>query len=130
MNTTSHFRKITLHLARDKEFPEGSARHGYEFIAPLNANSKIDAAAWKEQRARCSVRRFWGDDAPMRGQLAHHAGGNSGATWGFDYDIDSDNDEEAGIRFGDHAFTLGEYVSIRDANGVIRTFRVASVTPG
>jgi hypothetical protein len=27
--------RIVLNLARSKEFPDGSSRHGYDFIAPL-----------------------------------------------------------------------------------------------
>ncbi len=126
-NTGAHLRKITLHLARDKDFPAGSSRHGYEFVAPLDDASHIDLAGWKERRALCSARRFWGSEPTLHGRLAHHPGGAHGATWAFDYDADAGADEEAGIHFGDHAFAPGEYVSIRDANGVVRTFKVASV---
>lgn len=34
--------RIRLHLARSKAFPDGSARHGYEFVAPLDARGHID----------------------------------------------------------------------------------------
>ena len=30
------FKRIRLNLARSKEFPQGSSRHGYEFVAPLD----------------------------------------------------------------------------------------------
>ncbi len=30
-------KKIRLELARDREHPEGSNRHGYEFVGPLDA---------------------------------------------------------------------------------------------
>jgi hypothetical protein len=30
-------KRIRLHLARSKEFPSGSASHGYEFVAPLDS---------------------------------------------------------------------------------------------
>jgi hypothetical protein len=30
-------KRIRLHLARAKEFPSGSASHGYEFVAPLDS---------------------------------------------------------------------------------------------
>ena len=32
------FKRIRLNLARSKEFPQGSQRHGYEFVAPLDRN--------------------------------------------------------------------------------------------
>ena len=67
----SKLHKVTLHAARSKTFPEGSIRHGYEFIAPLTAEGKIDAEAWKAHRGECFARRFWGDDGDERGR---HAG--------------------------------------------------------
>lgn len=44
------FKRIRLNLARSKEFPNGSERHGYEFVAPLDANGHIDSGLWKEHR--------------------------------------------------------------------------------
>ena len=45
MTTLPHtFKRIRLNLARSKEFPQGSTKHGYEFVAPLDGNSHIDAA--------------------------------------------------------------------------------------
>jgi hypothetical protein len=40
------FRRIRLELAREKGHPQGSARIGYTFVAPLDANGKIDADLW------------------------------------------------------------------------------------
>ena len=38
-----------------------------------------------------------------------------GGSWAFHYDIASDGeDDEAGYRFADHIFKVGEYVSIRE----------------
>jgi hypothetical protein len=51
-------KRIVLHLARSKEHPEGSSRHGYDLVAPLDAAGRLDAHAWREARARCRVRRF------------------------------------------------------------------------
>ncbi len=31
-------KRIRLNLARSKEFPSGSDEHGYEFVAPLDAD--------------------------------------------------------------------------------------------
>ncbi len=116
---------IRLNLARTKEFPNGSARHGYEFIAPLDETGHIDAAAWKKNRELCRVRRFWGDEEEDIGHLVHRPGG----TWAFHYDIGGDEDDEAGYRFGSHAFAPGEYVSIRDEDGDLHTFQVVTVQP-
>ncbi len=124
---TATLQRIRLHLARSPEFPAGSARHGYEFLAPLDAAGHIDLAAWKRLRERCTVTRFWGNDAPEHGHLVHRAGGTQGATWVFDYEPGASEDDEAGYRFGDHAFVPGEYVSVREEDGDMHTFVVFSV---
>ncbi|CUA94425.1 hypothetical protein [Pannonibacter indicus] len=124
--TASHgLKKIRLNLARTKEFPNGSAHHGYEFTAPLDETGHIDAVAWKTARDRCRVRRFWGGEEDEIGHLVHRPGGS----WAFRYDIDGDDDDEAGYRFGSHAFQPGEYVSIRDEDGELHTFQVVTVLP-
>jgi len=121
--------KVRMTLARTAEFPEGSARHGYDFVAPLDAAGRIDPAAWREHKALCVVHRFWGDEKPETGHLIHRSGGTAGATWIFDYDGTASNDDEAGYRFQDHAFKPGEYVSLRDEDGVMHTFKVTTVGP-
>jgi hypothetical protein len=122
-----HMRRINLHAARSKEFPEGSDSHGYEFVAPLDGDGHIDLDLWKANRALCFVKRFWGDADPERGLLVHRAGGSGGSSWAFDYDFEKVGDEETGYHFGDHVFHPGEYVSIRDASGEMATFKVARV---
>jgi len=47
----------------------------------------------------------------------------------FDYDGTAEADDEAGYRFGDHAFRPGEYVSIRGEDGNMHAFQVVSVEP-
>ncbi len=122
----SKLRKVTLHAARSKTFPEGSARHGYEFVAPLREDGKIDAEAWKAHRGECFARRFWGGDAEERGLLVHRPGGRGGANWGFEFGPALD-EAEPGFRFADHAFQPGEYVSAPDPEGDLTTFKVVSV---
>jgi hypothetical protein len=128
----SAFKRIRLELARTKEHPAGSPLHGYEFVAPLGSDHKIDVALWKAHRDQCRVRRFWGREEEI-GHLRHRPGGKAGATWSFHYDIvDSDDDpddDEAGYRFGEHPFVPGEYVSVRDEDGDMHTFQVISVEP-
>ena len=122
-----HFHRIRLNLARSKEFPDGSSRHGYEFVEPLDATGHIDTVLWKQHRALCTVRRIWAGEADLNGLLVHKAGGDRGGTWIFDYDGTSDFDDEAGYRFGAHAMQIGEYVSIKDEDGVLHTFIVTSL---
>jgi hypothetical protein len=125
----SSLMRITLHLARTHDFPHGSAAHGYEFVAPLKSDYMIDLAAWKSDRQACTVDRFWGREPAKSGLLVHRPGGIDGATWGFDYDTSTHADDEAGYRFGDHAFRLGEYVSIREADGETLPFKIVDVQP-
>lgn len=117
--------KIRLELARDREHPAGSKAIGYEFAAPLDGNGKIDPQEWHKRRDNCRVRRFRPGEADDAGHLIRKPGG----AWAFHYDIHSDEeDDETGYRFGDHAFTLGEYVSIREEEGM-RTFHVVRLQP-
>ena len=126
--TSYSLKKITLHAARSKGFPDGSIRHGYSFTAPLTPDGHIDLAGWKAHRGECFARRFWGDEPEERGLLMHRAGGHGGGTWGFEMGVSAKLDEEeAGFRFGDHAFREGEYVSVREPDGELVTFKVASV---
>jgi hypothetical protein len=120
------FKRIRLNLARSKEHPSGSNRHGYEFVAPLDANAHIDPVLWQKHRANCGVRRFWAD-VEEHGRLVHKPGGAEHGRWVFDYEDAAEEDEEAGYRFGSHAFIPGEYVSIRGEDGEMHTFQVVSV---
>ncbi len=121
-------KRVTLQAARSKRFPDGSIRHGYDFFAPLTADGHIDLEAWKPRRGECFAHRFWGDDPEQHGLLVHKAGGLGGSTWSFELGAGATLDEEDdGFRFGDHPFREGEYVSIRDEDGELVTFRVVSV---
>ncbi len=115
---------VRLELARDPAHPGGSSGHGYEFVAPLTADGHIDAETWRKVRARCRVRRFWEGESDEIGHLVHRRGG----TWAFHYDVSGDVDEdEPGYKFDAHVFEEGEYVSLREQDGELRTFRVVSV---
>ncbi len=116
--------RIRLELARDHDFPSGSSMHGYDFTAPLDTDGKIDAAEWATHRDSCRVVRFWEGADDEVGHLIRKPGGS----WAFHYDIHGDeDDDETGYRFGDHAFIPGEYVSIKEHDDVLRTFRVARI---
>ena len=122
------FKRIRLELARSKEFPGGSATHGYEFVAPLDATGHINPTLWQKYRQHCRVFRFWGDEGKT-GLLLHKPGGAQHARWMFDYDGDAEHDDESGYRFGVHPLRQGEYVSVRDKNDEMHTFRIVAVNP-
>jgi hypothetical protein len=117
---TLHF--VRLELARSKEFPEGSARHGYEFTAPLDSQGHLSGGEWKKFKAQCTVRRFTAGADDESGHLVHGSHG-----WLFDYDAKDSDDDEPLFKLDRHLMRQGEYVSIKEHDGVMRTFRVASV---
>lgn len=117
-------RHVHLELARDHEHPSGSARHRYEFIAPIGPDGLLSADAWRHTRERCRVKRVWGDAPSEIGHLVHKPGGS----WAFHYDVMGDADhDESGYKFGSHKLVPGEYVSIKEQDGVMRTFLVKAV---
>ncbi len=118
-------KKIRLDLARDPDFPGGSSEHGYVFVAPLDNDDRIIIEDWRTHREECRVTRFWGSEEREIGHLIRKPGGS----WAFHYDIHGDEDnDEAGYRFGDERFRPGEYVSIREHDGITRTFQVKTAT--
>ena len=89
----------------------------------------IDPELWQKSRTTASAGS--GTATTTRsGGLRHKPGGAEHARWVFDYDTARADDDEAGYRFGVHAFVPGEYVSIRDDDDELHTFRVMAVGPG
>lgn len=115
---------IRLERAREPGLPDGSSRDGYDFVAPLDPEGRLDSADWSRVRGDCLVTRFRHDARLLQGRLARKGGG----AWFFDYDRDDDRDDETGFRFADEVFTIGEYVSIKEQDG-LHTYRVVSVEP-
>ena len=128
MSLPHALKRIRLNLARSKEFPSGSAQHGYEFVAPLDAKGHIDQELWRAHRDHCRIRRFWQGEDDRIGRLVHRPGGSEHARWMFDYEAKRADDDEAGYRFAAHIFAPGEYVTINDQDQA-HTFQVVSVEP-
>jgi hypothetical protein len=126
MSQLHQLKRIRLSLARSKEHPQGTESCGYELVAPLDQQGRVDLEGWKKIRHQCSVRRFWDHEADKIGKLVHKSGGANGATWVFDYDQERLDDDEAGYRFDTHRFSPGEYVTLRDQHGS-HTFGVTAV---
>jgi hypothetical protein len=83
----------------------------------------LDALTWRAHRDACRVVRFRPGEQEV-GHLIHWPGGS----WRFHYDLSGEEEDEAGFRFGEERFLVGEYVSIRETEG-LRTFRVTSSEP-
>jgi hypothetical protein len=116
-------KRIRLELARDPQFPDGSHERGYEFAAPLDASGHLSAEEWKAARERCRVKRFWPGEHTEIGHLVHKRGG----AWAFDYNPATSSDDETGFKLSSHRFAPGEYVSFKEHDGHLRTFRVVAV---
>jgi hypothetical protein len=116
---------VTLHLARSSGFPEGTDDRGYEIIAPIDASGHLDAREWRTVRAQCRVARFWRDEGERRGMLLHRAGGANGATWLIKYD--GQTPEEKGVHLETHRFAEGEYLSLRDEDGRLKTLKITRI---
>ena len=115
-------KQIRLELARTPDFPGGSARHGYEFTAPLDDKGHLDSAAWVLAKTACTVRRFWDKADDEHGTLIHRRDGK----WAFSYKPGDDDDEPI-FRFDKHVFVVGEYVTVTEHDHVARPFRVVEI---
>ena len=122
--------KITLQEARSKGAPAGGGQSGYEFFAPLDearATSTSSPGRRSAHAASCIVSitaRSWSGGCwciALAARAAPH--GRSITRPG------TNDDEEQGYRFASHAFQTGEYVSVRDGDGDLKTYRVETVTP-
>lgn len=112
--------KVRLEAARSHEFPEGSVAHGYELSLPLSTAATLDRDLWLKHRAECRFRRFWGEEE-ARGHLAH-----GGQGWRLVFE-DGSGDAEVIIKADTHRFASGEYISVKERDGITRTFRIVSV---
>lgn len=118
-------KEIRLELARNKNFPNGSASHGYDLIAPLDAQNHLDHMAWRSHHEQCRVVRFWGREAHKVGHLVHD---EQGGNWAFHYDVKGkETADDLGFKFHAEPFVQGEYVSILEAGGNEMTYQVVSV---
>jgi hypothetical protein len=122
MEKTMKLSRIRLELARTKEHPNGLPTHGYDFVAPIDAKGHLDATAWKNSKAACKVRHFAPGKPDEHGLLLH-----VGKGWHFDYDQDGYEDDEPLFKLDRHEIREGEYLSITEHDGVLRTFKIVSV---
>ena len=117
---TPNFRHVRLLLAREKGHPAGDREEGYDLLAPLDSDGRLDAVEWKSHQAACRVRSFHPGGERI-GRLRRKPGGQ----WYFDY-VEGDRDDEIGFHLGEERFMTGEYVSI-GRPGAMHTYQVARV---
>ena len=116
--------RVRFELARSKEFPEGSHRHGYEFVLPLSKDGTIDRVAYRKTPELCTVHRFWEGSGDLVGTI-HHA---SHDRWQFSFHLGEMEDESI-PHFADHRFKEGEYRTVREIDGTEHTFRIVLIEP-
>ncbi len=117
--------RVILRLGRNPQagYPDGDDDYGYVIQAPLDANSRLDAQLWREKKEQCTVRRFHPHEAPADGWLRHR-----GDNWHFWYDEADEGPEEPLFKLGSHELRAGEYVTVREGDGDVLTFRIAETT--
>jgi hypothetical protein len=117
--------RITLRLARNPgtEFANGDDRYGYTLLAPLDASGLLDAATWKANHDKCTVRHFSPALPEPREGLLKRRGDN----WFFDYEAGTTDDDEPVFKLGRHPFKTGEYVTITDENDRPLTYQVKEI---
>ena len=115
-------KKIKLELARTHDHPQGSTDCGYEIVAPLDDTGHLDMDGWKQDKIKCTVRRFWKNEDDQNGHLVHHLGNH----WAIEYE-NNKLDEEPIFKFDRHVFNEGEYISITEHDETEMPFKVVSV---
>ena len=90
------FHHIRLELAREPQAPAGDPEAGYDILAPLTAERRLDAAVWREAPEKCRVRRFSHGATLAFGRLRHAAPDR----WFLDFEP-GDADDVHGFRLAD-----------------------------
>lgn len=119
----AQFRQIRIVLAREPGHPEGDNEVAYIFVAPVDAEGRIDPKLWRSHREACRVSRQRPNEQDQFGHLVHR----SGTGWGFHYDGEANLPDDVGFHFADERFVVGEYVSVSE-RGKMHTYRVTTVS--
>jgi hypothetical protein len=118
----TQFHHIRLELAREPDHPAGAPNEGYDIVAPLDGEGRLDGDALRGEPERGHVRRFSQDQTVSKGQLRQGSGGR----WILDME-DGSAEDAVGFRFGEERFVIGEYVSLSLPSGDQHTYVVARV---
>lgn len=117
--------QVIMELAREPGHPHGDREHSYRLHLPLDEHGRIDEKFYEQVSNACTVKRVRPGEEPRHGRLRRGPSGQ----WTFDYDNRQEFDDEEGFRLGDERFVPGEYVSVREDDGVMHTFQIISVRP-
>ncbi|MBA4808973.1 hypothetical protein [Brevundimonas sp.] len=117
------FHHIRLELAREPLNPGGDPDVGYDILAPLGTDRRLDAAVWREAPEKCRVRRFSHGATLAFGRLRHAAPDR----WFLDFEP-GEADDVHGFRLADEVLETGEYVSLSTGDQM-HTYVVARSEP-
>lgn len=115
---------IRLNLARTDDYVDGSSEHGYDLVAPITKDGQLDEAAWRADKSRSHVRRFWKGEKDEIGELVH----TRQRTWAFSYAPGEDDDEPI-FHLETHKLAPGEYITITEHDGERYPFRIVAMAP-
>jgi hypothetical protein len=124
MAVSMQLHRIRLELAKTADCPEGNPNYGYEFVAPLDHEGRLDTEAWLEAAQLCTLRHFLPGAEDVHGELIYRGKGE----WAFSY-RPGDADDEVIYHLREHRLREGEYVSVTEQDGVVRPFRVVLTEP-
>ncbi|KQP46517.1 MAG: hypothetical protein WC563_09905 [Brevundimonas sp.] len=115
---------IRLTLAREPGHPVGDPETGYDLIAVVDHDGRLDAAGCKAAGEHCRIRRFEGGQTVAFGHLRPI----SNHRWILDFDP-GEKDDQIGFRFDDASFLPGAYVSLTGGAGEQHTYCVSMFGP-
>ena len=67
----AQFRQIRIVLAREPGHPDGDDEVAYIFVAPVDAEGRIDPKLWRAHREACRVARQRPNEQDRHGHLVH-----------------------------------------------------------
>lgn len=121
------FHRISLRLAPSPRHRAGHDDDGFEIVAPLDGEGRLDATGLEGKEHLCRVERVAPDEPRRHAGLVHRAArGRRRGAWAFDGDIGEALDAGG---LADVRFAVGAIVALRDRHGAIRRYRVMRLEP-
>ena len=114
---TRKFRRVNLLLARERGNPCSDPNEGYGLLLPLDRDSRLDQAEWRNHPHLCQTRRFRAKSGPSYGHLRCKPDGQ----WYIEY---SDGKTEVAFHWSDEHFVEEEFLSIKSGE-TLHTYRIA-----
>lgn len=127
MRSEAMFHRISLRLAPSPSHKAGGDDDGFEIVAPLDGEGRLDATDLAGREHLCRVERFVPGEPRRYGCLVHRAArGRRRAAWAFAPDIGGELDVGG---LANARFAMGAVVALRDRRGATRRYKVARLEP-